>query len=150
MIHYRDEHLGRLLQATYREFTSQLLQKLREAGYTELTQFQAELLSYIELDGSRIKYLMHKTGTTKQAVGETILRLEAGGYIRKTIDPKDKRMQVLHFTPLGEQFIFDEHKIKADIEQEYMAFLGRQEFEALQKILQTIATRKRNQLGHSE
>ncbi len=143
MIHYRDEHLGRLLQATYRDFTQQLLLKLREAGYSELTQFQAELLSYIELDGTRVRYLMEKTGTTKQAIGETIARLESAGYIRKAIDPKDKRAQILHFTQLGEQFIFDEHRVKAEIEQEYRKLLGQQEFEVLQKILQAVAARKR-------
>lgn len=143
MIHYRDEHFGRLLQAAYRDFTRQLLEKLREAGYTELTQFQAELLSYIELDGTRVRYLMEKTGTTKQAIGETIARLEAAGYLRKAVDPKDKRVQILHFTALGEQFLFDEHRVKAEIEQEYRTLLGQTEFEILQKILQAVAVRKR-------
>lgn len=143
MIHYRDEHLGRLLRSTYRDFDKRMMQKLHEAGYDDLTQFQAEILSYVELDGTRVKSLMLKTGTTKQAVGEVISQLVAAGYVKKTLSPSDKRVQLLRFAAKGEQFLFDEHRLKAELEQEYMTILGRQEFENLQKNLQSIAFYKR-------
>lgn len=147
MIHYRDEHLGRLLQASYRDFNNQFLQKMREEGYEDITQFQAELLSYIELDGTRVQYLIDKTSTTKQAIGEAVSHLEAAGYIRKTAYPADKRVNILRFTRLGEQFLFDEHRVKAEIEQAYMKLLGRQEFERMQKNLQIITLRKRQHVN---
>lgn len=143
MIHFRDEHLGRLLRSTYRDFNERMMQKLYETGYEDLTQFQAEILSYIELDGTRVKSLTLKTGTTKQAIGEVISQLVTAGYVKKTSDPSDKRIQLLRFAKKGEQFLFDEHRLKAGLEQEYMAILGRQEFENLQKNLQIIAFRKR-------
>lgn len=142
MIHYRDEHLGRLLRSTYRIFNTRMMQKMHEIGYEDLTQFQAEILSYIELDGTRVKSLTLKTGTTKQAIGEVISQLAASGYIQKISDPSDKRVQLLRFTKKGEQFLFDEHRLKAEIEQEYMAILGRNEFESMQKNLQKVARLK--------
>ena len=138
MIHYRDEHLGRLLRSTYRHFNTRMMQKLQEVGYEDLTQFQAEILSYIELDGTRIKSLTLKLGITKQAVGEVVSQLVAAGYIKKTVSPQDKRVQLLRFAKKGEQFLFDEHRLKAEIELEYMSILGRKEFENLQKALQII------------
>ena len=143
MIHFRDEHLGRLLRSTYRDFNERMMQKLHEIGYADLTQFQAEILSYIELDGTRVKSLTLKTGTTKQAVGEVMFQLVAAGYVKKTADPSDKRVQLIRFAKKGEQFLFDEHRLKAELEQEYRAILGRHEFENLQKNLQIIAFRTR-------
>ncbi len=116
-----------------------------ELGYENITQFQAELLSYIELDGTRVKFLISKTCTTKQAISETVSHLISAGYLQKSIDPKDKRVHVLRFTRLGEQFLFDEHRVKAEIEQEYKTLLGKKEFDNLQKNLQLITTRKRQQ-----
>lgn len=136
MIHYRDEHLGRLLRSAYADFNRRMLEKMHEAGYEDLTQFQAELLSYIELDGTRIKSLTQKIGVSKQAVGEAILQLAAAGYVKKKTDPADRRVQVLFFSSLGEQFLFDEHRAKAELEQDYIYRIGAQEFELLKKTLQ--------------
>lgn len=143
MVSYRDEHMGRLLQSVYRDFNSRMLLKMHSAGYEDLTQFQAELISYMELDGTRIKSLTLKTGTSKQAVGEAVAQLVATGYIKKKPNPTDKRVQQLHFTTLGEQFLLDEHRLKAELEQDYMKLLGRHEFENLQKNLHIISSRRR-------
>ncbi len=138
MIHYRDEHFGRLLQSAYRDFNARMMQKLRQAGYGDLTQFQAELLSYIELDGTRIQSLSKKISVSKQAVSETILQLASAGYVQKRSDPKDKRVQLLFFTVAGEQFLFDEHRFKAEIERDYTQIIGKPAFESLQKNLQNL------------
>ena len=150
MIHYRDEHLGRLLRSAYADFNQRILEKMQEAGYEDLTQFQAELLSYIELDGTRIKSLTQKIGVSKQAVGEAVLQLAAAGYIKKKADPADKRVQVLFFSSLGEQFLFDEHRAKAELEQEYIKRIGSQEFELLKKTLQSLNDHKINALPIQE
>lgn len=142
MYEYRDEHFGRLLQTAYRDFNARALGKMHQAGYKDLTQFEAELVSYIELDGSRIRSLTLKTGVTKQAIGEAVSRLVSLGYIKKVRDPADKRAQILRFTTLGEQFLLDAHRVKADIEQQYMAILGRPVFESLQKNLHRLASHK--------
>ncbi len=142
MIHYRDEHFGRLLQSAYRDFNARMMQKLHQAGYEDLTQFQAELLSYIELDGTRIKSLCTKIDVSKQAVGEAVMQLVGANYIKKSTDPSDKRVQLLFFTAMGEQFLFDEHRLKAELEQEYCALFGRETFENLQKNLQSLAAKK--------
>jgi hypothetical protein len=60
MFEFRDEHLGRLLQSVYRDFNSRALTKMRKLGYKDLTQFQAELIGYMELDGTRVKALTLK------------------------------------------------------------------------------------------
>lgn len=142
MYSFRDEHLGRLLQSAYRDFNNRALGKLRDMGYKDLTQFQAEIISYIELDGTRLKNLITTTQTTKQAVGEAVAQLVASGYINKRRDPKDGRVQVIGFTPRGQQFLLDAHTIKAELEQEYKQLLGRSGFAALQKNLQDLANQR--------
>lgn len=142
MYSFRDEHLGRLLQSAYRDFNDRALGKLHQMGYHDLTQFQAEIISYIELDGTRIKNLVATTQTTKQAVGEAVAQLVKAGYVAKARDPADGRAQLLRFTSLGEQFLLDAHRLKAELEQDYTHFLGKQGFQELQRHLQKLATRR--------
>lgn len=144
MFNSRDEHLGRLLQSAYRDFNIRAINKLHRMGYHDLTQFQAEIISYIELDGTRIKTLVNTTQTTKQAVGETVAQLVNAGYLKKAKDPKDGRAQLLRFTPLGEQFLLDAHRIKAELEQEYTTYLGRETFGHLQKALRSLAATRQS------
>ncbi len=118
------------------------MQKLHQEGYDDLTQFQAELLSYVELNGSRIRLLAQKIGVSKQAISETVLQLVKAGYLLKRTDTEDRRVQLLFFSPKGEQFLFDEHRLKAELEQDYKTLLGRQAFESLQKNLQTLSSQK--------
>ncbi len=143
MYSFRDEHLGRLLQSAYRDFNARTLKKLRRLGYRDLTQFQSELMSYITLGGTRIKNLVATTQTTKQAIGEAVARLVEAGYLQKRVDTADHRAQLLYFTPKGEQFLLDAHRVKAGLEQDYTTLLGQQNFRQLRSSLQTLAIHKK-------
>jgi DNA-binding MarR family transcriptional regulator len=127
-----------MLQHAARDFARRAIVKLQSAGYADLTPFQALAISYIELDGSRITELAARLGTTKQAAGEVVANLERQGYIYRSTDRTDKRAVIVHFSKKGMSFLQAASLVKLEIEKEYTALLGEDDFRKLLYLLAKI------------
>jgi DNA-binding MarR family transcriptional regulator len=134
----RQQHIGRLLQQAYRAYNDQAITKLRERGHTGLTLAHTLLLSNLDLDGTRITTLAERAGITKQSMGQLAEDLEKRGYIARQVDPTDRRATVVRFTQAGWQFLQDAYELKQEIEAEYQAVLGTDEFAQLRGALQQL------------
>lgn len=135
---FRQQHIGRLFQQATRDFGQRALQKLAQAGYSDLKPFLSEVISYIDLDGTRITTLAQRMGITKQTAGEAVAELEKLGYLTRTRDPADARATLLTFTPHGEAFLAAAHQVKQDLEQDYAQILGPEAFGQLKHFLNQI------------
>jgi DNA-binding MarR family transcriptional regulator len=131
-------HIGRLLQLALRDYAQRALLKLKSAGYDDLTQFQAELLSFIPPGGDRITELARRAGTSKQAIGEAVAQLERAGYVAKAIDPRDNRATLVTFSAKGRVFVKHVRQIKRELDDEYTEALGEETFAALRRELETM------------
>jgi DNA-binding MarR family transcriptional regulator len=131
-------HIGRLLQRALRDYAQRALVKLKRSGYDDLTQFQAELLSYVPPGGDRITELAHKAGTSKQAIGEAVAQLEKAGYVEKTTDPRDTRATLVTFSAKGRVFVKRVREIKRELDLEYTEALGKETFATLRKALESM------------
>ena len=52
-------------------------------------------------DGVRQKVIAENAGINQSSVSELIYKLESDGYVRRTVDPDDKRATLLFLTELG-------------------------------------------------
>lgn len=134
----RQQHIGRLLQRANRQFTDQAVTKLHARGHAALGLAHASLLSYLDLDGTRITVLAERASITKQAMGQLVAELESQGYVARTPDPDDRRATLVQFTAAGWQFLLDASAIKREIESEYRLILGDDRFAALQTLLELL------------
>lgn len=131
----RQQHIGRLLQQAYRGFNNRAIAKLRQRGHSGLTLAHTLLLSYLDLEGTRITVLAERARITKQSMGQLVLDLEKRGYIERRVDPLDRRATLVFFTDKGWQFLRDAYEIKKEIEAEYQAILGEEDMKRLRSAL---------------
>ncbi|MGH2485997.1 MAG: MarR family winged helix-turn-helix transcriptional regulator, partial [Ktedonobacterales bacterium] len=100
------------------------------------------LLSYLDLDGTRIGVLAERASMTKQAMGQLVTELETHGYVTRTPDPTDRRATLIQFTEAGWRFLLDAAEIKRAIQAEYAAILGTERLAALRDTLERLLARR--------
>jgi DNA-binding MarR family transcriptional regulator len=120
----RQQYIGRLLLQAQRASRVRATEKLRARGHDGLSIAHTNLISSLDLDGTRITTLAERIGITKQAVGHLVLDLEERGYIERVVDPTDRRATIVSFTDAGWRFLNDAYHVKREIEAEYSAILG--------------------------
>ena len=132
---FRQEHTGRLLFNAQRDYSLRALTKLRAQGHDGLSLAHTNLLPHIDVKGTRITTLAERAGVSKQAIGNLVGELAAKGYVRREVDPADRRAVVVTFTTAGWDFLQDAHLVKREIEAEYAATLGEQGMDDLRRLL---------------
>ena len=131
----RQQYIGRLLLQAQRASRVRATQKLRARGHEGLSIAHTNLISGLDLEGTRITTLAERIGITKQAVGHLVLDLEQRGYITRVVDPTDRRATIVTFTDAGWRFLNDAYYVKREIEAEYSAILGEQGMAQLRALL---------------
>lgn len=134
----RREHIGRLLQRANRMFSERATELLRARGHRALSLAHTTLLSYLDLEGTRITVLAERAGMTKQAMGQLVAELEDQGYLVRAPDPTDRRASLVRFTDAGWRFLRDAAEIKREIQAEYAAILGEERLAELRDSLERL------------
>lgn len=134
----RQQHIGRLLLNAQRNYSLQALTMLRERGHDGLSLVHMNLLPHLDISGTRITTLAERVGVSKQAIGNLVGELEEKGYIRREVDPHDRRAAVITYTAAGWAFLQDAHAVKREIEAEYTKTLGEQGMQELRQLLQQL------------
>ncbi len=142
---FRQEHMGRLLLNAQRDYSLRALTKLRARGHDGLSLAHTNLLPHIDTTGTRITTLAERAGVSKQAIGNLVGELAAKGYVRREIDPHDRRAVVVTFTAAGWDFLQDAHLVKREIEAEYVEALGEHGMEDLRQLLQQLLSKLSNE-----
>src|SRR5262249_30683314 len=132
------QHIGRLLQRAARAFSLRAAEKLHARGHRGLSLAHTTLLSYLDLEGTRVTVLAERAGMTKQAMGQLVKELEGQGYVSRRPDPSDQRAALVAFTEAGWRFLTDASAIKQEIEVEYAAILGATRLEELRIALRLL------------
>jgi DNA-binding MarR family transcriptional regulator len=125
-------HLGRLILQAYRTCASKSIAKLRERGYTQITLAHTALLANLDPEGTWITTLAERACMTKQSMRQLAVDLEKQGYIKRTIDPQDKRATLVTFTEAGWQLLGDVEEIKQQMHLEYRSLLGDEQMQTIE------------------
>ncbi len=120
-MYIRDELMAARVKITLVQ--AGILFLLREKDYRTMS----ELGQHLSLDNSTI------TGLTD--------RLEKEGFVRRQVNPKDRRISLIHITPEGIQQVNQAKTVINRVNNEIKADFSRQEMEAFKKILNSFVVK---------
>lgn len=139
MVEVRRKHIGRLLLLLWRAFDSRTMAELRSRNYHDISPAHSKALRHLDFTVSRITEMAERAGMTKQGMGRLVRDLAKKGYLGLTVDPSDRRAQIVSFTDRGLELCQEAIEVFQKIEAEYTEVLGstrmRQVKEALQMLL---------------
>lgn len=128
--------IGSHLKKIYRVYSQALLDSLQTKGFTDLRPSFLEVLLYIcEHDGPSIKSIGKGCGLKKQTMTSHLNELEKRGYIKRQVNPQDKREQLVFLTEQGHKFKLSLAESVSDIENHYTEVLGEVEIDRIDYIL---------------
>ena len=86
-------------------------------------------------DGVRQKTIAEEAGINQSSASELISKLEADGYLRRTVDPDDRRATLLFLTDLGQARAAEVADEKEAVFTEFFSVLTEEEKDTLSSIL---------------
>ncbi len=108
-----------------------MLERLHEAGFTDLETAHLNVFQYPGPQGTRPSELASRLRMSKQALNYLLGQLEQRGYIERRPDPDDRRSKRIDLTRRGLAIVPVIRGAVAEIEQEWEAALGRKRFDRL-------------------
>jgi DNA-binding MarR family transcriptional regulator len=111
-----------LFRRTAQLMVAELVERLNEAGYPDLSAAAHPVFENIDPGGTRLTELAARTGMTHQAMGELVTTLEERGYVERRADPSDGRARLVCLTARGRRVVRDALREIADIEASWSAY----------------------------
>jgi DNA-binding MarR family transcriptional regulator len=90
-----------LFRQTSRDMVDDLVERLREGGYEDMTAAHHPLFENIDPGGTRLTVLAARAGMTHQSMGELVSALEQRGYLERRSDPSDGRVRLVVLSEKG-------------------------------------------------
>ncbi len=134
---YQIAKIGILLKKIYKNYSTHLLEKLQDRGFTDLRPSFLEVLNFIaNNDGSSIKLIGQGCGLKKQTMTSHLNELVKRGYLRREKGQEDRREQKIFLTDYGQQFRIALNEAISELDVYYIEQVGSVELERLHSILQ--------------
>lgn len=127
-----------LLLAAYQETAAELLAALARAGHGAIRHKHGAVFANLDPEGTRPSVLAERAGITRAALGELVDELEQLGYVRRQMDPTDRRAKLVTPTAAAREVVDIVARVNRRIERRYRERLGRQGYAALREALQAI------------
>lgn len=134
---YPFDNIGKLLVDLARHFQSRALEKLRQRGHPRVRTSHGTVIGNLGLDTLRLTELAQRGGITQQAMGKLIKELERIGYVRRTLDPSDRRARQIQLTERGIGLLQDLETVFAEVRIEYAGAIGATELDRMEQQLRT-------------
>ncbi len=131
--------IGLLFKSAKQDFSTRLIEKLKQSGYQDFTPPHLYVLgTIIREDGIRLTTIAEKLCISKQSIKEIIDCFEEKKYIQRTTDLIDSRAKNVNLTDLGKKLSEDAKKAAEEIKAEYISILGEEEFKQLENSIKLI------------
>jgi DNA-binding MarR family transcriptional regulator len=130
-----DMLIGALLRVPAQAIHRRIINDLNDAGFEELSMPHIAVLQFPGPDGVRPSTLAERAGMSKQAMNRLLGSLEESGYLVRSDAPDQARARVVRFTKRGRAAYAKIHDILRDIEREWAAELGSNDFAQLKELL---------------
>ena len=131
--------VGALLRQAWRGVREHIETAVRASGYDDVSRAHLGLFRHPTLDGARPTELADEMRLSKQAVNDLLRDLEGQGYIRRTINPADKRSRLIRLTPKGVELEDTVRRAAEDAERILERKLGKRWLESLRGALRDAA-----------
>jgi DNA-binding MarR family transcriptional regulator len=127
--------VGALLRAAWKGVRDHIDEAVKAAGYVDLNRAHVSLFRHPTLDGMRPTDLADEVQLSKQAVNDLLGDLEHQGYIRREVDPTDRRSRLIRLTPRGMKLEDTVRLAARDAERQLERELGRERFRSFREAL---------------
>ncbi|MGH3089610.1 MAG: MarR family winged helix-turn-helix transcriptional regulator [Rubrobacteraceae bacterium] len=127
--------VGALLRATWKGVRDHIDEAVKEAGYVDLGSSHVSLFRHPTLDGMRPTDLAEEVQISKQTVNDLLGDLERQGYIRRDVDPADRRSRLIRLTAKGMKLEDTVRLAARDAERQIERELGRDQFRSFREAL---------------
>ena len=119
----------------HRHAERRILERIHEAGFTDITPAMARLAARLDEGGSRLTALADSAGVTKQTAHVLVEQLIAGGYVRRTPDPQDGRARLIVVAARGRRVTEVARRAEEGLLDEWREHLGARDLQRLTGIL---------------
>jgi len=108
-----------LFRRTAQAMVGELVERLAEAGYPDLSGSHHPVFEHLDLGGTRLTTLAARADVTHQSMSELVATLEERGYVARHPDPGDGRARIVRLTPRGLRMIRRANEEIALLEQRW-------------------------------
>lgn len=123
--------LAPLLRLVWQESRRQVYERLRQAGYEDLSPADLVVFQYPTPEGARPTDLAASALMSKQALNRIIRHLERSGYLQLETLDSDQRARVVRLTGRGQRLQDTIKRLHAEVEADWSSRIGRRRLEAL-------------------
>jgi DNA-binding MarR family transcriptional regulator len=127
--------IGALLRAPSELVRRHMLDSLHAAGFADLEPAHLGVLQYPGPQGRKPSELAAELRVSKQALNYLLGQLERLGYLRRELDPDDRRSRRIVLTDRGLQAVPVIRAAVAEIEADWAGRLGAMRFATLRELL---------------
>ena len=127
--------VGAVLRSAWKGVRDHIDEAVKAAGYVDITGAHVSLFRHPTLDGMRPTDLADEVQLSKQAVNDLLGDLEQQGYIRREVDPADRRSRLIRLTPRGMKLEDTVRLAARDAERQLERELGRERFRSFREAL---------------
>jgi len=135
-----DEYVntGVYLRRLWDELQYNLEQQLRQKGFEDVSPSHGWIFYHTKEEGSRITELAAIAKITKQSMSALMAQLEDAGYVKRKMDPTDKRASLFVLTAKGRKAKEAGRKINFNFELNWEQKLGKDDYRQLRHLLKRL------------
>jgi DNA-binding MarR family transcriptional regulator len=134
-----EQDITLLLTALQAAFDAEIMRRLAVAGFPDLRVSHGYIFQHLLPGPVRISDLAERLGMTPQGASKFVIELEALVYVRRRIDPADRRNREVELTDRGMAGIEAARAARAEVNREVREFLGSQATDDLLAALRRLA-----------
>ena len=131
---WRDQTLYRRLMRAGRAEAAAALAAIQQHGY-DVSLTDTALMSNLDTNGSTVTALARRAGVTRQAASQQVAALVRAGYLHRRGSDTDARAVIVIQTDRGRALLQQALTIVRDLEHEYAATIGTDQYQTLKAIL---------------
>ena len=102
---FRRHHIGRALGRALWMFESQINEAIRQAGFPDFRQSDAQVIRSLPTTGASIVELAERAQMTKQGMSKLVANLEERGYLLRRKNPNDGRSVAILLSARGKRLL---------------------------------------------
>lgn len=130
--------IGALLRIPREAAIRQVLAGLATAGFGDVRPAHFTVFQHMPPEGIRLTELAEAALLTKQSMGYLVDDLEALGYVERVPDAADRRAKLVRLTPRGREVDDTVRAVIRQIETEWAAGLGQDNYDQLVRLLRSL------------
>jgi DNA-binding MarR family transcriptional regulator len=118
------------------EMVVEMVERIAREGFAGLRPAHSRLFENLDRHGTRLGELAERAQMTRQSMSELVTAMERAGYVAREQDPLDLRARIIRLTPRGREMIRASILVLEELQDEWLARLGRGPLSSLPQALE--------------